>query len=89
MGYSITAEVYRTNHNVFFHVVEKTAWKHADGRTWGEVSGTHVLTFGGSGNSGSLRFVSDTGENFIITLRADGYKVGAISSRILLTIRPV
>jgi hypothetical protein len=29
---------------------------------------------GGSGTSGSLRFVSDTGENFIVTLGVDNYK---------------
>jgi Fungal fruit body lectin len=67
MSYKITAKVYQTNQNGFFHIVEKTCWKYG-GVTWGEVNGTHVLTMDSSGSSGSLRFVSDTGENFIVTL---------------------
>jgi hypothetical protein len=27
MSYTITAQVYQTNQNAFFHVVEKTVWK--------------------------------------------------------------
>jgi hypothetical protein len=74
MSYTITAEVEQTNTNAFFRVVEQTVWKYAQGGTWDEVKGTYLLTMGGSGTSGSLRFASDTGENFIITLGIDGYK---------------
>ena len=74
MSYTITAQVYQTNRNAFFHVVEKTVWHYANGGTWGEVDGAHVLTMGGSGTSGSLRFASDTGEKFIITLGVHNYK---------------
>lgn len=74
MNYTITAQVYQTNRNAFFHVVEKTVWNYANGGTWGEVNGAHVLTMGGSGTCGSLRFASDTGENFIITLGVHNYK---------------
>ena len=74
MSYTITAEVEQTNTNAFFPVVEQTVWKYAKGGTWDEVKGAYLLTMGGSGTSGSLRFVSDTGENFIITLGIDGYK---------------
>jgi hypothetical protein len=74
MSYTIIAKVYQTNQNAFFHVVEKTVWKYANGGTWGEVDGCHLLTMGGSGTSGSLRFVSDTGENFIVTLGVHNYK---------------
>ena len=74
MSYSITAEVYQTSEDAFFHIVEKTVWNYANGGTWGKVNGAHVLTMGGSGTSGSLRFVSDTSENFIITLGVDGSK---------------
>jgi len=74
MSYTITAKVYQTNQNAFFHVVEKTVWKYANGGTWSEVDGCHVLKMGGSGTSGSLRFVSDTGENFIVTLGVHNYK---------------
>ncbi|KAF9778043.1 fungal fruit body lectin [Thelephora terrestris] len=68
MSYTITARVYQSNRNVFFYVVEKTVWNSANGGTWGENNGTHVLTMGGSGTCGSLRFASNTGEQFIITL---------------------
>jgi len=74
MSYTITAQVYQTDTNAFFHVVEKTVWKYANGGTWGETNGAHVLTMGGSGTSGSLRFLADTGENFIITLGVHNYK---------------
>ncbi|KAF8477637.1 fungal fruit body lectin [Russula ochroleuca] len=74
MSYKITAKVYQTDRNAFFRVVEETVWKYANGGTWGEVDGTHVLSMGGSGTSGSLRFVSDTGENFIVTLGVHNYK---------------
>jgi hypothetical protein len=74
MSYTITAEVYQTNKNAFFHVVEETVWKYANGGTWGEANGAYVLTMGGSGTCGSLRFASDTGENFIVTLGVHNYK---------------
>ena len=74
MSYTITAQVYQTNPNAFFHVVEQTVWKYANGGTWSHNSGAYVLTIGGSGTAGSLRFVSDTGENFIVTLGVHNYK---------------
>ena len=74
MSYTITAQVYQTDQDAFFRVVEETVWKYANGGTWSHVGGTHVLTMGGSGTCGSLRFVSDTGENFIVTLGVHNYK---------------
>ena len=74
MSYTITAQVYQTNPNAFFHIVEQTVWNYANGGTWSETDGQHVLTMGGSGTSGSLRFVSDTGENFIVTLGVHNYE---------------
>jgi hypothetical protein len=71
MAYTITAQVYQTNPNAFFRVVEKTVFNNG---TWDEVKGAHILTMGGSGTSGSLRFVADTGENFIVTLGVHNYK---------------
>ncbi|KIJ57105.1 hypothetical protein M422DRAFT_238675 [Sphaerobolus stellatus SS14] len=74
MSYTITIRVYQTNPNAFFHNVEKTVWKYANGGTWGESNGEYVLTMGGSGTSGSVRFVSDTGENFVATFGVHNYK---------------
>ncbi|KAI0247901.1 fungal fruit body lectin [Lactifluus subvellereus] len=73
MTYTITARVYQTNTNAFFNVVERTVWKYGNGGTWSEVDGAYVLTMGGSGTCGSLRFVADTGENFIATLGVHNY----------------
>ena len=74
MSYTITVQIYQTNPNAFFRVVESTVWQYANGGTWAESNGTRVLTMGGSGTCGSLRFVSDTGENFIATLGVHNYK---------------
>ena len=73
MSYTITARVYQTNTNAFFNLVERTVWQFANGGTWSEVNGAYVLTMGGSGTCGSLRFLADTGENFIITLGVHNY----------------
>ena len=74
MSYTITARVFNTNPNAFFRPCEKTVWQFANGGTWDEVEGAHVLKMGGSGTCGSLRFVSDTDENFIATLGVHNYK---------------
>lgn len=70
MSYTITVQVYQTNTNAFFHVVEKTVFTNG---AWTSTNDAHVLTIGASGTSGSLRFVSDTGENFIVTLGVHNY----------------
>ena len=71
MAYTITSKVYQTSTNAFFRVVEKAVFSNG---TWDEVNDTHILTIGGSGTSGCLRFVADTGENFIVTLGVHNYK---------------
>ncbi|KZS95393.1 fungal fruit body lectin [Sistotremastrum niveocremeum HHB9708] len=74
MSYKITIHVFQTNPTAFFRIVEKTVWNYANGGTWDEVDDAHVLTMGGSGTSGALRFVADNGENFIATLGVHNYK---------------
>lgn len=74
MSYKITVRVYQTNPNAFFHSVENSVWNYANGGTWSEVDGQQVLTMGGSGTSGTLRFVSDSGENFIVAMGVHNYK---------------
>jgi len=74
MSYKITVRVYQTNPNAFFHIVEKTVWNYANGGTWSEMNGEQILTMGGSGTSGTLRFVADNGENFIVALGVHNYK---------------
>ena len=74
MSYKITVRVYQTNPNNFFRLVEQTVWKYANGGTWGESNGEYVLTMGGSGTSGTLRFVGDDGEKFIVAFGVHNYK---------------
>ncbi|KJK73805.1 hypothetical protein H634G_10912 [Metarhizium anisopliae BRIP 53293] len=71
MSYTITARVYQTNPKAFFHLVEKTVFRNS---TWGETNDTHVLTMSNSGTCGSLRFLADTGESFIVTIGVHNYK---------------
>ncbi|KAK4642043.1 hypothetical protein QC761_506250 [Podospora bellae-mahoneyi] len=71
MSYTIKVQVYQTKTNAFFHLAESTVFRNG---TWDEVKGAQVLTIGASGTSGSLRFVADTGENFIVTLGVHNYK---------------
>jgi hypothetical protein len=70
MSYSINVLIFQANpnQNEFFHVVEKTVWNFANGGTWSNVDGRHVLKMSGSGTSGALRLLSNTGKGCIITL---------------------
>ena len=74
MSYKISVRIYQTNTNAFFNIVEKTVWNYANGGTWSESNREQVLTMGGSGTSGTLRFLADTGENFIVALGVHNYK---------------
>jgi len=74
MSYNITVRVFQTNPGVFFRLAEQTVWNYANGGSWDSVSGTYVLAMGGSGTSGSLRFVSTSGESFVATFGVHNYK---------------
>jgi hypothetical protein len=74
MSYKISLRIYQTNPNAYFNIVEKTVWNYANGGTWSESNGEQVLTMGGSGTSGILRFVADTGEKFIVAVGVHNYK---------------
>jgi Fungal fruit body lectin len=73
MSYKITARVYQTNPNAWFEIIEKTVWNYANGGTWTVVDDKQVLTMGGSGTSGILRFKSGS-EYFIVALGVHNYK---------------
>ncbi|CAL1698072.1 unnamed protein product [Somion occarium] len=73
MSYTITTRIYQTNPNAWFTTVEKTVWNYANGGTWSEVGEKQVLTMGGSGTSGILRFNSGS-EYFIVALGVDNSK---------------
>jgi hypothetical protein len=74
MSYNITVRVFQTNPDAFFRLAEQTVWNYANGGSWDSVSGAYVLAMGGSGTSGSLRFVSSSGENFVATFGVHNYK---------------
>jgi len=67
MTYTITCRVYQKNTDAWFEIVEKTMWNFANGGSWTVVNDKQVLTMGGSGTSGILRFQYD-GEYFIVAL---------------------
>ncbi|KZP28835.1 lectin [Athelia psychrophila] len=75
MSYKITASVFQTNPNTSFRVVEQTVFHYANGGTWDTVEGQKLLTMGGSGTSGTIRFLSENGqEGFIVALGVHNYK---------------
>ncbi|OBZ77219.1 Boletus edulis lectin [Grifola frondosa] len=56
-------------------VVEKTVWYYADGGIWtgNEQDGPTTLTMNGSGTSGTLRFMTNDGDFFVVALGINGY----------------
>jgi len=74
MSYTISVIVAQAKDVPSFQIVEKTIWNLANGGTWTHSNDKEILTMGGSGTSGSLRFVADTGENFIVTFGVHSYK---------------
>ncbi|KAH7101332.1 fungal fruit body lectin [Auriculariales sp. MPI-PUGE-AT-0066] len=57
-AYTITVRIYQTDVSNPFRVVEKTVWNYANGGTWDENQGAHVLKMNGSGTSGILRLLT-------------------------------
>ena len=75
MSYTIAVRIFQTNPANYFRIVEKTVWNYANGGTWDEKNDTQVLTMGGSGTSGILRFKNDkTGEEFTAAFGVHNYK---------------
>jgi Fungal fruit body lectin len=73
--YSITLRVYQSNPNAFFQIVEQTVWGFANGGTWTEsTNGEQVLSMGGSGTCGTLRFQADTGEKIVVAVGVHNYE---------------
>jgi len=73
MSYTITLSI----HNHFgdtLTVVEETCWYYANGGTWTERDGQHVLSMAGSGTSGMLRFKSSMGESFALIVGIHNFK---------------
>lgn len=58
----------------FFGMVEQTVWNFGNGGTWAYNNGEMVLTMGGSGTSGTLRFKSASGVIVLVALGVHNYK---------------
>lgn len=75
MSYTIKVRVYQTNENAYFRIVEKGVWHYANGGTWNDENGALLLTMGGSGTSGILRFMTEQGkEAFFVAMGVHNYK---------------
>ncbi|KAF9226106.1 lectin [Gyrodon lividus] len=75
MSYSIKLRLFQMNPSRgFFSFVESTCWNYAKGGTWCHGSNGCMLTMGGSGTSGTLRFMSDKGERIIVAIGVHDYK---------------
>ncbi|GFF48748.1 boletus edulis lectin [Aspergillus lentulus] len=72
MSYTIRLRVENSTSDTLT-VVEKTCWYYANGCTWTEQDGQHVLFMGGSGTSGMLRFKSSSGDLFTVALGMHNY----------------
>ncbi|KAG1865908.1 Cytolysin/lectin [Suillus subalutaceus] len=69
MSYTISVRtVDATSFNPGFTLVEKTVWHYANGGTWTNTGSIQTLAMGGSGTSGTLRFRSDFGEEFLVAM---------------------
>jgi len=75
-NYTITVRIFQTNCDKGYHrIVEKTVWNYANCGYWDEIKDIHVLTMGGSGTSGTMRFKNEkTGEEVTVTLGVHNYK---------------
>ncbi|KAF9226113.1 lectin [Gyrodon lividus] len=75
MSYSIKLRLFQTNPaRGCFSLVECTCWNFAKGGTWSHGSDGCTLTMGGSGTSGTLRFMSDKGERILVAVGVHNYK---------------
>ncbi|KAG2411507.1 hypothetical protein HFD88_009063 [Aspergillus terreus] len=73
MAYRIHLTVRNTTGDTLT-IVEKACWHYANGGTWTEDNGQHILSMGGSGTSGMLRFKSSSGDIFSVVLGIHNYK---------------
>ncbi|KAF3384109.1 hypothetical protein DPV78_012798 [Talaromyces pinophilus] len=72
MSYTIRLRIENSTSDTLT-VVEKTCWYYANGCTWVEQDGQHVLSMGGSGTSGMLRFKSSSGDLFTVVVGMHNY----------------
>lgn len=74
MSYTISIRVVQSDIEDYFVSVERTVWHYANGGTWTESNNEHLLTIGGSGTCGTLRYRSESGESFLVAVGVHNYK---------------
>ncbi|KAJ2986601.1 hypothetical protein NUW58_g4948 [Xylaria curta] len=75
MSYSVRVRVRHNCSDAYFHVAEMAVWHYANGGSWANSDGVLMLTMGGSGTSGMLRFqTSDDKEPFTVVLGVHNWK---------------
>ncbi|KIJ07899.1 hypothetical protein PAXINDRAFT_102766 [Paxillus involutus ATCC 200175] len=74
MSYTIKLLIHQSNPAAGFSIVERTVWHYASGGTWSDADGSQTLDMGGSGTSGTLRFMSNKGERLIVAVGVHNYK---------------
>ncbi|KIK92214.1 hypothetical protein PAXRUDRAFT_830161 [Paxillus rubicundulus Ve08.2h10] len=74
MSYTIKLLIHQANPAAGFAIVERTVWHYANGGTWSDADGSQTLAMGGSGTSGTLRFMSNKGERLIVAVGVHNYK---------------
>ncbi|KAG6849709.1 hypothetical protein H0H93_006092 [Arthromyces matolae] len=73
-SYQISVAVFQTNADNHFRIIEQTIYQYGNGGSWSMVDGRHVLRMNDSGTSGTLRFLGDNGEIFIVALGVHNQK---------------
>jgi hypothetical protein len=73
MAYSIRINVINNTSDTLA-IVEKTTWYYTSSCEWSEFSGGHLLSMGGSGTSGMIRFKSSNGEQIGLVTGVHNYK---------------
>ncbi|KAI0454289.1 fruit body lectin [Xylaria acuta] len=75
MSYTVRVRVRHGNTDAYFHIAEMAVWHYANGGAWANSDGVLMLTMGGSGTSGMLRFQTDNGkEPFTVVIGVHNYK---------------
>lgn len=76
MSYTVEISIfYRESAPEFFNIVERGVWHYANGGTWTQAAGKEILTMGGSGTSGGLRFKNASGNAFFLVVGVHNYSL--------------
>lgn len=72
MSYSIVLRIQNDTDDTLT-LIEKACWHYTPSCAWTEPEGSHLLSMGGSGTSGLLRFQTSAGEKFSLIVGVHNY----------------